>query len=203
MQEDKPVSDPAFWEAAYLDGRDGWELGTAAPPLARWLGEVLVSGSALVVGAGRGHEARAAAEAGWPRVVGLDFAATATAEAARLTSDALAARIEWRTQDLFTLGETDPERYGLVVEHTSFCAIHPDRRAEWLRAVGAALVPGGTLLALFYTHGRPGGPPFGARREDVEALLRAGGFRIERAEIPLDSVERRKGDEWLVLARRG
>lgn len=203
MDEEKPVSEPAFWEAAYHEGRDGWELGTPAPPLVRWLREVPVRERAIVVGSGRGHEARAAAEAGWPLVVGLDFAPTATAEATRLTSPALAPHLEWRTQDLFTLGATDAGRFDLLLEHTSFCAIHPGRRAEWVRAVRDALAPGGLLLALFYTHGRPGGPPFGARREEVEALLRAGAFDLERAEVPADSVERRRGDEWLVLARRG
>jgi SAM-dependent methyltransferase len=202
----KDVSAPAYWEAAYTEGRDGWELGAAAPPLVRALAELRpearASGAALVLGSGRGHEARAAAAQGWARVVGVDFATAAREEASKLTPPELASRIEWRTRDLFDLPATDAGAFDLVVEHTSFCAIDPARRAEWARVVHAVLRPGGSLLGLFYTHGRPGGPPFGAAVADVLRALEAAGLRVERHEVPVDSIERRRGDELLVWAAR-
>ena len=69
------------------------------------------------------------------------------------------APIEWRLQDLFTLPHTDSGHYDLVLEHTCFCAIDPARRAEWAEVAARILRPQGRLLALFYTHDRPGGPP--------------------------------------------
>lgn len=199
----KAVSEPGYWEDAYHEGRDGWELGRATPPLVRavsWLPKP--DGVALVVGCGRGHEAIMLAEAGWPHVVGLDFAVEAKRQAELLTPTDLVGQLEWRTSDLFALGTSSPSEFAVVVEHTSFCAIDPRRRDEWMGSVFAALRPGGRLLALFYLHQKPDGPPFGAKREDVESALKLAGFVIEREEIPSDSIERRHNEEWLVLARR-
>ncbi len=193
------VSAADYWEAAYREQRDGWELGDATPPIVRGLRDVKPGGRAIVFGCGRGHEARAAARAGF-EVVGVDFAESARAEAERLTPPDLASRIAWRVQDIFTLDHTDAGAFDLVIEHTSYCAISPARRDEWMRVARAVLRPGGALLALFYTHGRDGGPPFGATQKSVlEALARAG-FRALHQETPADSIERRRGDELLVRA---
>jgi len=200
---DKTVSEAAYWETAYGEARDGWELGKATPPIVRALRSLPPGESALVMGCGRGHEARAAAAAGWGRVVGVDFAESARREAERLTGAELASRLEWRTQDLFDLRRTDAGAFDLVIEHTSFCAIDPARRAEWMAVVRSVLAPGGKLLGLFYTHGRPGGPPFGATVAEVREALRRASLRVEHDEVPDDSIERRRGDELLVWAVAG
>jgi SAM-dependent methyltransferase len=198
------VDEAAFWETAYREGRDRWELGAAAPPLVRAVATLPVGERAIVLGCGRGHEAHVLAQAGWREVVAVDFAPSALAEAQRLAaSDPVASRIEWRLQDVFTLGATDAGRFDLVVEHTCFCAIDPARRADWLATVRDLLRPGGRLLALFFAHGRPGGPPFTTSREEIEKELRAAnGFAIERLEVPSDSVPARRGEELLVVATR-
>ncbi|HEX7601825.1 MAG TPA: methyltransferase domain-containing protein [Polyangiaceae bacterium] len=201
-EPEKPVSDPAYWEAAYRTDQTGWELGQAAPPLARALRTLPVGKAAVVLGSGRAHEVRAAAEAGWPRVVAVDFAPSAHAEAERLTAPELLPRIEWRRADLFELGRTDPEAFDLAIEHTSFCAIAPARREEWLASVAASLRPGGRLVALFYAHHKPAGPPFATTKDEIEALLPKHGFIIESIEIAPDSHPRRAGEELLTIARR-
>jgi len=199
---EKNVSAPDYWEAAYREKRDGWELGEPTPPIVRALAGSPAKGRALVLGAGRGHEARAAAKAGWS-VVGVDFAPSARAEAERLTPPELAGRITWRVADLFDLAGTDAGAFDLVLEHTTFCAIDPARRDEWMRVVSAVLRPGGTLLGLFYTHGREGGPPYGATHDAVLRALERAGFELLSSEVPADSVERRRGDELLVTAVSG
>ena len=201
-EPEKPVSDPAFWEARYREGDTGWELGQAAPPLARALASIPVGLAAVVLGSGRAHEVRAAASAGWPRVVAVDFAASAHEEAKRLTAPELLPRIEWQSANLFELGRTDPEAFDLAIEHTSFCAIAPARREEWLASVAASLRPGGRLLALFYAHKKPSGPPFATTREEIERLLPKHGFTIESIELAPDSHPRRAGEELLTVARR-
>lgn len=199
---DSTVDDPAYWEEAYRRGDDGWELGAPAPPLVRAVGGLATGSHAVVLGCGRGHEARLVARAGWRRVTAVDFAPTALAEARRLSAgDDAAGCIAWRDQDVFTLGRTDPGVFDLAVEHTCFCAIDPARRTEWVDAVCGALEPGGVFLALFYAHGRPGGPPFATSRAEVEGLVR-GPFDVQQIEVPPDSVERRRGEEILVVARR-
>lgn len=201
-EPEKPVSDPAYWEAAYREGQTGWELGHAAPPLARALRTLAVGKAAVVLGSGRANEVRAAAEAGWPRIVAVDFAPSAHEEAKRLTAPELLPRIEWRIADLFELGRTDPEAFDLAIEHTSFCAIAPARREEWLASVAASLRPGGHLLALFYAHKKPAGPPFATTKAEIEALLPKHGFTIESIEVAADSHPRRAGEELLTIAVR-
>jgi SAM-dependent methyltransferase len=199
-------SDPAFWEAEWADD-PGFDLGATSPPLLRVLGALPIGRDAVVLGCGRGHEARALARLGWPRVVGVDFAEAALREARE--AEALDAPwevrppVEWRRQDLFTLGQSDGAGFDLAVEHACCIAIAPERRPEWARTVAAVLRPGGRLVALLSTKPRTGGPPFELRRPEVEALLAAGGLTIERSEVPEDSVASRRGLEWLVVARRG
>lgn len=74
-------SDAAFWAQIDAAGRDGWELGRPAPPIARWLAGRQVAGQRVpVVGCGRGHEARLFARAG-ARVVAVDLAEQAVVDA--------------------------------------------------------------------------------------------------------------------------
>ncbi len=195
-------SDPSFWEDLYQRGEGGWDLGEATPPLARWAAEhpQLVDGKrVLVIGCGRGHDARMLARAGGV-VTAVDFAADAVADARALAAKEGVAMEVWQA-DLFEL-PLRPERYDLCVEHTCFCAIDPARRAEYVEAVRGVLVDGGHLVALFYAHDRPGGPPFTTDDEELGRLF-APRFVVEHREIPADSIERRRGHERLWLLRRG
>src|SRR4051812_41238050 len=110
------LNDPEHWEAMYAEKRDGWELGQPTPPLVRAVTWVPPGARAIAIGCGRGHEVRMLATTGWQHVVGVDFAASAIAEATRLTPPELARAIEWRQADLFTLAEH--ASYDLVLEHT-------------------------------------------------------------------------------------
>ncbi len=194
-------SDPAFWSMVWQTGRDGWELGRAAPPLERWVAaHPARRARALVVGCGRGHEVRMLARAGAAEVVvGVDFAPEAIAAARALTEAAATAgsQVEFHQADVFTLAAA-PERYDLVLEHTCFCAIAPERRAEYARVMQAVLVPGGRLVGLFWQHGREGGPPFSVTRGEVEQLFTSTGFTVASAETAPDSVASRAGQEWLM-----
>lgn len=200
------VSDPSFWQTEWQTGQD-WDAGEATPPMARAIAALPVLHDAVVLGCGRGHEARALVKRGWPRVVGVDFAPAAL-DAAREAEASDAPwedrpRIDWRLQDVFTLGDTDPGAFDLAVEHTCCVAIDPARRAEWAAAVARTLRPRGRLVALLSLKPRSGGPPFELRRAETERLLAGAGFELESSEIPADSIPTRRGQEWLVVARRG
>ena len=81
------------------------------------------------------------------------------------------------------------------------CAIDPTRRAEYVRAMGTILRPGGWLLACFFPmRRRAAGPPFPVSEREVRRLF-ARGFRFERAYRPR-SVRLRQGQEWAVLFRK-
>ncbi len=196
---DPSPSEVQFWSGLYREQRDGWELGRAAPPLARWFAAHSPSGRrALVVGCGRGHEARLLARAG-ANVTGIDFAAEAIADA-RALAEREGVPVDFRQRDLFELGR-DPDRYDLAVEHTCFCAIDPARRDEYVAVIADVLAPGGELIALFWAHGRPGGPPYTV--DDAELRARFGArFEFLHVEIPRDSVALRAGTERLVQLRK-
>lgn len=202
--EDAPppphVSDPRYWEAAYREGRDGWELGEAAPPLDRALRGLSPFADAAVLGCGRGHEVRLLAALGWGRVVGVDFARAALDDARARTDPGLP--VEWLHDDVLALGTDHADAFDLVVEHTCYCAIDPATRDAWAGSVAGTLRRGGVLVALFYTHGRAGGPPWGATVEEIVARLEAHGFAIEHCETPEDSVDKRRGDETLIMAQK-
>src|SRR5262245_38406619 len=91
-------SEASFWNQLYQKGEDGWELGRPAPPLMRWLTQHPPRGKkALVVGAGRGHEAALLAQLG-AKVTALDFSDGAVTA---LKALATVETMEVRQQDLF------------------------------------------------------------------------------------------------------
>jgi len=197
------VSAAGFWERLYAERQDGWELGDAAPALQACLaaGRSFTSGARVAVpGCGRGHDARLLARHGFA-VTGFDFAEAAVTEARELASrERLAVTFEQR--DVFTLAEDYAGGFDGVWEYTCFCAIDPDRRAEYARVLHGILKPGGTLLACFYPlKCGTDGPPFPVSRPGIEAAL-APLFEIVEAGPPPASPERRRGFEWLVRAER-
>jgi SAM-dependent methyltransferase len=192
-------SDPQFWRDRYAQPSQGWEIGRAAPPLLRWFAAHPAAGKrALVVGCGRGHEARLLAAAG-ADVVAIDFAPEAIAEA-RALAERENARVDFRLRDLFRLRD-DPDRYDLIVEHCCFCAIDPARRDEYVDVVADVLADGGELVALFRTQCKPGGPPFSVAADEMERLF-SRRFVLNHTSVPDDSVEGRRGYELLAQMTR-
>ena len=180
------------WEALYQRGFTGWELSRPAPPLASYFESSPPKGSrALVVGCGRGNEARLLAGLG-ARVTAIDIAPTAIEQAKAIASPV---PIDYREADVFQL-RGRPPAFDLVVEHTCFCAINPARRDDFVAALADALVPGGALVGLFFAHGREGGPPFAVTEEELRARF-SKAFEIEHLAVATDSVITRRGDELL------
>src|SRR5262245_29391595 len=71
------ISRPAFWEEIYRGGRAGWDLGGPTPAIRRWLqAGRWPPGRLMILGAGRGHDAREFARHGFA-VTAVDFAADA------------------------------------------------------------------------------------------------------------------------------
>jgi SAM-dependent methyltransferase len=199
-----------FWEGLYADGRDRWELGTAAPPLAERLRTLDLTslslaplggpGRAIVPGCGRGHEVLLLAELGWD-AVGIDFA-----EAPLLDARAAAAQRglapSFVQGDWFAAADRPGWRgsFDLVVEHTCYCAIDPSRRRDYVDTAADVLRPGGRLIGLLWQCGAEGGPPWDTTPDDARRNF-GRWFTIERLEPAVGSLERR-GGEWLLEAVR-
>src|SRR5687768_18124814 len=72
------------WEADYARHTDGWDLGGPTPIFKRLiLSGQLIPGRMIVLGAGRGHDAREFARHGF-QVTAVDFASQAVEEMHRL-----------------------------------------------------------------------------------------------------------------------
>lgn len=192
--------DADAWNARWRDGNTPWDMGRPAPPFVGALERGLVSppGRALVVGCGAGHDARLLATRGFD-VTAIDVADRAIERARDLTLDGAFA-LDWRVADLFAL---PPElgSFDLVLEHTCFCAVHPNRRDAYVDAVADALSAGGALLGLFFVFEAEEGPPFGASEEELRHRF-GRRFDVEHAAVPPDSHEARAGREMLFLMRK-
>jgi methyl halide transferase len=152
-----------------------------------------------VPGCGRGHDARLLARHGYD-VWGFDFAGDAIREA-RALAEQEGAAVRFEQRDIFTLAADFSGAFDGVWEYTCFCAIDPDRRAEYIGVLQRILGSGGWLAACFYPiRPRGGGPPFPVDKDEVRRLL-APAFRIER-EVTPRSVPNRVGQEWMVIASR-
>ena len=190
-------SDAAFWDHLYRDESGGWELGRPTPPLAhRLAADPPVGQRVLVVGCGRGHEARLLAALG-AHVTAVDLAPAAIASARAATPPQL--KIDFQVADLFELPRSPA--FDLILEHCCYCAIEPRRRPEYVDAVADLLRPGGHLLGLFYAHGRPGGPPFTVTAEQLRDTF-ARRFTLDDLSVADNSVLLRLGEELLARFTR-
>lgn len=194
------VNSPRFWDRIYRGGRVGWDLGRPTPVFRRLLdtGDY-APGTMIVLGAGRGHDARMFARAGFD-VTAVDFSAEAVDEMRRLAKPN--APVEIVEEDIFHLPHTVDHTFDYVLEYTCLCAIDPGRRGEYADVVADLIVPGGTYIALLFPiWDRPGGPPFGVSPPELIERMGARGFRLIHRETPPDSVPSRRGYEELLIFR--
>lgn len=192
------VNSPHKWEADYARGTDGWDLGGPTPIFRRLLahGE-FAAGRLIVLGAGRGHDAREFARHGF-EVTAVEFAPYAVHEMQRLAVPD--APVEILHTDIFTLPHTLDEMFDFVLEYTCFCAIDPQRRAEYADLVTRLLKPRGIYIDLvFPVNDHIGGPPYAVNVSEVFDLFGARGFTLIRRELPTDSVSQRRGQEELLI----
>ena len=190
------TTDSSYWEQRYQEKTTRWDLGQAAPAFVSLLNsqETLTPGRTAVLGCGRGYDALLFAEHGF-EVVGFDFAPSAIAEATSL-AQAAGSTAKFLQRDIFDLAMEFPQDFDYVVEHTCFCAIPLERRPEYVQLVRSLLRPKGELIALFFTHNRPGGPPFGSTPAEIVQYFEAD-FEILSLESVANSVPSRQGEEHI------
>ncbi len=192
------VNRPDYWEEIYQAGRAGWDLGGPTPAMHRVLesGEI-PTGRLIVLGAGRGHDARDFARHGFT-VTAVDFASEAVAAMRELSDPSAPTDIV--QADIFSLPAELDHQFDVVLEYTCFCAINPARRAEYADVVARLVKPGGMYLALLFPlDHHAGGPPFAVSIDEALTLFRKRKFRLKRREVPDDSVWQRHGLEELLI----
>ena len=182
------------WEALYQANDTFWDHGEASPGLVDYLAanSSLPLGQALVPGCGRGHDARALAQAGWA-ATGLDLAPSSVPLAKRL-ADEERLTIDYRIGDF--LSDEPHKLFDLVFEHTLFCAIPPVRRDDYVQALRRWLKPGGLYLAVNYMITEDTGePPFSTTTAELDERF-GEPFELLRRWTPR-SYESREGKELI------
>jgi SAM-dependent methyltransferase len=196
------VSSVDFWDNRYQTENTSWDLGGPTPIFMTWLAANPGDGERVcVLGAGSGYDAIAFAQHGY-KVTAVDFAPSATA---RIKAGAEAANVDVEivTGDLFELGDSHSDAFDLVVEYTTYCAIDPGRRSEYIEVVSRLVMAGQRFLSLFWPVNKEsdGGPPFRITAVDVEERFSAY-FALESQFMPENSIESRLGKEILAEYRR-
>lgn len=187
------------WDQRYQTGNAPWDLGFPTPPFVNLLSssEAPKTGRIAVLGCGGGSDALLFAEAGF-EVVGFDFAQTAIDRANAKVNDRRIDNVQFLQRDIFDLETEFANEFDYVLEHTCFCAIDPELRSRYVQLVHTILKPQGQLIAIFYTHGRNGGPPFGAKPQEIADYFEPQFDRI-LFKPATDSIEQRKGNEYLSI----
>jgi SAM-dependent methyltransferase len=195
------VNSARKWEGDYARKTDGWDLGGPTPVFKHLLSSrELILGRMIVLGAGRGHDARLFARYGF-QVTAVDFASQAAEEMHRLADSE--APVEILQQDIFTLPEMLNNSFDYVLEYTCFCAIDPKRRAEYADLVTRLLKPDGIYIDLaFPLDGRKGGPPFAVNEEEIIDLFQKRGFKLLSREKHAESVSPRRHAEELFIFQK-
>lgn len=182
------------WEHRYQEGTTRWDLGQSAPAFVDLFQSEAAPqpGHVIVLGAGRGHDARLFAQHRF-EVTAVDFAPSAVAAMAHEV-ELTGLPLRPLQRNIFDLVPEFENQFDYVVEHTCFCAIDPSLRANYVELVARLLKPQGELLAVFFTHSREGGPPYGVTPEGVKALFEPH-FGVESLVPVANSVPSRRGEE--------
>lgn len=194
------ITNSDYWEQRYQENSDRWDIGEAAPPFVDLLASpsALSLGKVAVIGCGRGHDALLFARYGF-EVTGFDFSPTAIADAID-QADSLKVTAKFLQRDIFDLEREFPAEFDYVIEHTCFCAIAPTQRQNYVKLVHSILRPQGELIALFWAHNRPDGPPFGTSLKEINDLFSAR-FDVSAISPAVNSIETRRGEEYLARFR--
>jgi methyl halide transferase len=190
------LSEFNYWEQRYQNKDTRWDLGQAAPPFVSLLTRTDAprSGYTAVLGCGSGSDALLFAQSGF-KVVGFDFAPSAI-ELANSRVASMNVEAEFVLGNIFDLPAKFWGNFDYVIEHTCFCAIPLEQRQDYVKIARSLLKSTGELIALFWAHSRPDGPPFGTNEWEIRTLF-SPVFDVSRLETVTNSIDSRKDEELL------
>ena len=183
------VNKSSFWQERYLTDNTPWDIGEAAPAFVKYFDKKKNTSNEkiAVLGCGLGHDAFFLAHLSSPtshlQIYGFDFSKSAIKFCDEIKEKNNLKNISFYKVDFFKLIKDRKWKnyFDLVIEHTSFCAIDPSRRKEYVDLIKYLLKPHGKLAGLFFI--RPiklGGPPFGSTEEEIRGLFKNGFMETEK-----------------------
>ena len=192
-----------MWNLRYETGDTPWDKGSYTPALLEIFFKQVIPAEAevLVPGCGFGHDAAAIANAGYA-TTGMDIAESAV-KGARLAHQEVEG-LEFVLEDLFDPELAEKKQYGAIWEHTCYCAIMPEQRADYVEAVANLLDKDGILTGVFFTNtelAEGEGPPFETSAEEVRQLF-SKRFELLWEKAPDATFPAREGCEWLMAWKK-
>jgi SAM-dependent methyltransferase len=162
--ENRDPNSPAFWTERFEQQFTPWDWGGVPGALQQFVTR-LQPRVALIPGCGTGYEVAFLSDAGWD-VTAIDFSPAAVAAA----KDRLGPWAERVTEaDFFTF---TPERpVDLIYERAFLCALPPSKWPAVITRWAQLLPAGGLLAGFFFFDNSVKGPPFGADRAELQAML--------------------------------
>ena len=184
-----------FWEGRYQEGRTGWDIGYPAPGITNYVDQLTRRDLRILLpGAGMGYEAEYLWKCGFHNLTVIDIAGQPL-RALRKRIPEIPEKNVIET-DFFAF---ESASFDLILEHTFFCALPPERRSEYVLKMYALLRPGGKLSGLFFDFPlSDSGPPFGGS-EEAYRLLFAPYFEIRKLERATKSIPPRAGKELFFI----
>lgn len=186
--------DKSFWNNRYITDQTGWDIGAASLPLKNYFEQLEdKKASILIPGAGNAYELDELMRLGFANVTIVDIAPEIIKKLKTKYGEHPNCQIV--EGDFFEL----TAKFDLIVEQTFFCALEPNRRAQYVDKMHELLKPDGMLVGVLFDQAFEDGPPFGGSKKEYEQLFQKK-FAIKKMEKCYNSIPQRDGSElWICL----
>lgn len=181
-----------YWSNRYQEGRTGWDIGAASPPLTDLCDWLDPSMKILLPGAGNAHEADCFRKRGFDNLYVMDIA--------KEPLDQLKLRVpeypeeQLLHMDFFAL----KDQFDVMLEQTFFCALPREWRKKYVAQAHQILKPGGMILGVMFAHEfEKDGPPNGGSPEEYRNLFEPT-FEVDKMESCYNSISERRGRELFI-----
>lgn len=183
----------SFWNNKYAKKKTGWDLGVISPPLQAYFDHLEdTTLNILIPGAGNGYEAEYLVKKGFKNVFVVDISEAPLKGLKERVPKFPANNLIHK--DFFELEAT----FDIIIEQTFFCAIHPERRAEYAAKMNELLNDNGKLVGLLFdAELNTDHPPFGGNKMEYINYFEPY-FNIEIMEPCYNSYHNRKGMELFI-----
>jgi len=197
------------WNLRYDENDTPWDKGAPSPALLGLMEaqprffkpRSNTTAKVIIPGCGYGHDAPPFLNRGFD-VTGLDISDLALQGAQQRYGKSQ--HLHWLHADLFDLPETLLGNYDIVWEHTCYCAIPTEMRAQYVAAMLSLLKPNAYFIGIFYTdtgNKNNDGPPFQTSRQEVFELFDQH-FQLEWEGRPNQCFAGRENREWMMIWRK-
>ncbi len=193
------LKDADWWTGVYREEiNPEWDLKAPHPALVDTFPRMKQPRSRIMVlGSGEGHDAAYFAEIGHI-VTAVDFSEEAIT---RAKSHYGSFPINFMQASAFQLPKNYDKNVDIIIEHTFYCAIPPEKRHQLVQTWNRCLVRGGLLMAVFFVTEKRSGPPYGASEWEIRERLKKDYILLFWGRWR-QSPGRRQGRELFVLAQK-